>query len=87
MELIILLKIKHEETPIMNGEHHQHITRFFQNYLILGYSNNSNILPNKPILEEIEDKMKLIVFGNINHFTILNGIHFHLMNQLNYNNL
>jgi hypothetical protein len=41
-----------KETPIMNGESREHIRNFFTEFLILGYSNNLNILPDKPILEE-----------------------------------
>jgi len=51
------IKNQAEETPIMNGESHQQIREFFQNFLILGYSNISNKLPDKPILEETEQKI------------------------------
>jgi hypothetical protein len=44
------------ETPIMNGEHHQHIKDFFKNYLILGYSTNSDILPINSIMEKTKER-------------------------------
>jgi hypothetical protein len=47
-----------EETPIMNGEHHQHIIKYFQNFLNLGYTKREHDLPSTPIVEGINQSMK-----------------------------
>ncbi|CAM4814188.1 unnamed protein product [Rotaria magnacalcarata] len=40
-----------EETPIMNGQSHPKIRKYFEDILILGYSKNLTVMPKKPILE------------------------------------
>ncbi|CAF2088565.1 unnamed protein product [Rotaria magnacalcarata] len=40
------------ETPIMNAQLKPQILKFFREYLILGYSLNTDVLPNQPISEE-----------------------------------
>lgn len=47
-----------EETPIMNGERHQYIIEYFQNYLNLGYTKQEYVLCLKPIVEGKKQSMK-----------------------------
>jgi hypothetical protein len=41
------------ETPLMNIESHDHIRKYFRDYLLLGYLKTTTGLPDKPISEEI----------------------------------
>ena len=41
-----------DETPIMNADGRPAIIKYFRELLILGYSSEPTVLPNKPILEE-----------------------------------
>ncbi|CAF4976377.1 unnamed protein product, partial [Rotaria sp. Silwood1] len=42
------------ETPIKNGLAKETIRRFFEDFLILGYSQTSNILPEEPLNEKLQ---------------------------------
>jgi hypothetical protein len=42
------------ETPIQNGQSKGNIRKFFTDFLVFGYSTNLNILPNKTILQQIQ---------------------------------
>jgi hypothetical protein len=46
------------ETPIINGERHQSIIEYFQNFLNLGYTKQEHVLFIKPIVEEINQSIK-----------------------------
>ncbi|CAF2688412.1 unnamed protein product [Rotaria sp. Silwood2] len=49
------------ETPIENGQNKPNIRQFFTNFLLFSYSRNSNILPKRTILEEIEKSPEAII--------------------------
>jgi ankyrin repeat protein len=47
-----------EETAIMNGEHHQHIIEYFQNFLNLGYTKREHDFPSTAIVEGTNQSIK-----------------------------
>ncbi|CAF3427844.1 unnamed protein product [Rotaria sp. Silwood1] len=48
------------ETPIDNGQPKANIRNFFTNFLVLSYSRDSNVLPKRTILDEIEKNEEYI---------------------------
>ncbi|CAF0819065.1 unnamed protein product [Rotaria sordida] len=48
------------ETPIQNGQLRTNIRKFFEDFLLFGYSKKLDILPNKTIIEEIKQNNDII---------------------------
>ncbi|CAF1500604.1 unnamed protein product, partial [Rotaria sordida] len=49
-----------DETPIQNGQFNKNIHKFFDDFLLFGYSKKLDKLPNKTILEEIKQNIEVI---------------------------